>query len=80
MTFVVAILFLVSHEREKRTATVTRLDPAELVWIPDPGPAARGGGPPPKPATPRPTPTPAVIVPEPPMPVVVEEPPTASRF
>lgn len=80
-SFVVAILFLVSHTREEDTTTVTRLDPVKLVWIPDPGPAARGGGgAPPKPATPPPpAPTPAVIVPEPTKPVVIEEPQTIAR-
>jgi protein TonB len=71
---IVAILFFVSHAREKKTPNVTRLDPVKLVWIPDPRPArAGGGGAPPKPTPP--TPTPAVSAPAPP-PVVVEEPPS----
>jgi periplasmic protein TonB len=74
---IVAILLLVSHAREKKTQSVTRLDPVKLVWIPDPRPAGRGGGgAPPKPTPPPPAPTPAVSVPEPPKPVVVEEPQT----
>src|SRR5689334_12681687 len=72
-----AILFLFSHGREERPTNLTRLDPAKLVWIPDPRPAGRGGGgAPPKPTPPAPTPTPAVSVPEPPTPVVIEEPQT----
>jgi periplasmic protein TonB len=74
---IVAILFFVSHPREKKTPNVTRLDPAKIVWIPDPRPASRGGGgAPAKPTPPPPTPAPAVSVPEPPKPMVVEEPPT----
>jgi len=73
---ILAILFFVSHPREKKTQNVTRLDPVKLVWIPDPRPARTGGGgAPPKP-TPPPTPTPAVSAPTPPPPVVVEEPPS----
>lgn len=64
------------HDKTGR-ATVTRLDPVKLVWIPDPRPAGSGGGgAPPKPTPPPPAPTPAVSVPEPPKPVVVEEPQT----
>jgi protein TonB len=74
---IVAILFLVSHGREKKTQNVTRLDPVKLVWIPDPRPAGRGGGgAPPKPTPSPPVPTPAVSVPEPPKPVVIVEPQT----
>jgi len=74
---IVAILFVVSHAREKKTQNVTRLDPVKLIWIPDPRPArAGGGGAPPKPTPPLPTPTPAVSAPAPPPPVVVEEPPS----
>ena len=61
---IVAILFFVSHAREKKTQNVTQLDPVKLVWIPNPRPAGRGGGgAPPKPTPPPPTPTPAVSVP-----------------
>jgi protein TonB len=76
-SFVVAMLFLVSQEREEKTTTVTPLDPVKLVWIPDPRPAGRGGGgAPPEPTPPPPIPAPAVSVPEPPKPVVIEEPQT----
>jgi periplasmic protein TonB len=76
-SFIAAVLFLLSHAREDKAATVTRLDPVKLVWIPDPRPAGSGGGgAPPKPTPPPRVPTPAVSVPEPPKPVVAEEPQT----
>jgi len=72
---IAAILFFVSHARERKMQNVTRLDPVTLVWIPDPRPArAGGGGAPTKPTPPPPTPIPAVSAPAPPPPVVVEEP------
>lgn len=76
-SFIAVLLFLFSHARDEKTATVTRLEPVKLVWIPDPRPAGRGGGgAPPKPTPPPPAARPAVSVPEPPKPVVVEEPRT----
>ena len=69
---IVALLVLVSHRREQPSPRITRLELPNLVWIPDPGPAARGGGgAPPKPTPPAPTPQPAVTTP-PPTTVVVE--------
>lgn len=68
-----ALLLVVSQRREQPKATVTRLEPVKLVWIPDPRPAGRGGGGAPAKPMPRPpAPAPPVVAPEPPKPVVLE--------
>lgn len=68
---VIAVLFVFSSRREPQKRVVTRLTPEHLVWVPDPRPAARGGG-----GTPAPTKPPEVakpVVPEPvPAPPIVE--------
>jgi protein TonB len=75
---VIAALLLLATRREQPAPIVTRLEPLKLVWIPDPGPAARGGGgAPPKVTPPPPAPAPAVTAP-PPTPVVVAEPETVA--
>jgi protein TonB len=77
-TVIAALLLLAAQRREQPAAIVTRLEPLKLVWIPDPGPAARGGGgAPPKVTPPPPTPAPAAAAP-PPKPVVVTEPETVA--
>jgi protein TonB len=70
---VVTLLLVFSSRQDYKKPVVTRLTPEHLVWLPDPGPAARGGGstpaptkPPeaPKPAVPEPVPAPPVVEPE----------------
>jgi len=70
-SIIVTLLLVWSHTREHREAAVTRSKPLQLVWIPDPRPAARGGGAPARRTPPPPAPAPAVSAP-PPAPVVVE--------
>lgn len=69
----IALLFVFSRAREHTAPTVTRLEPVHMVWIPDPRPAARGGGSPPAPtkppepvkqAVPVPKPAPAIVEPQ----------------
>jgi protein TonB len=68
-----ALLFVLSHSRERTPPEATRLEPLSLVWIPDPRPPARGGGSTPvqtkppepvKPVVPVPQPAPAIVEPE----------------
>ncbi len=70
---VVTLLLVFSSRQDYKAPVVTRLTPEHLVWLPDPRPAARGGGsapaptkPPeaPKPAVPEPVPAPPVVEPE----------------
>jgi periplasmic protein TonB len=70
---VVALLFIFSPSRDEQPVLVTRVELPKLVWMPDPGPAARGGGSPARRTPPPPIPAPAVAAP-PPSPVAVEPP------
>jgi len=70
---VVTLLLVFSARQDYKEPVVTRLTPEHLVWLPDPRPAARGGGSAPAPTKPPETPKPAVPEPVPAPPVVEPE-------
>ena len=71
---VVVTLFLVfSSRQERKEPVLTRLTPDHLVWVPDPRPAARGGGSTPAPTKPPEATKPAVPEPAPAAPIVEPE-------
>jgi len=62
-----------SSTRTRAAVVVSRPRPMQMVWIPDPRPAARGGGAPPQVATPAPPDRPVVPALQP-LPAIVEPP------